>query len=54
MVHKVALEQPTVAGLLEEVMLMQEQLQAISVLTKACRSAAYYGTSSDPVVDMMI
>jgi hypothetical protein len=39
MVHEVASEQSTVAGVLEEV--MQEQLQAITVLTKACRSAAY-------------
>jgi hypothetical protein len=37
--HKVASERSTVAGVLEGV--MQEQVQAISVLTKACRSAAY-------------
>jgi hypothetical protein len=42
--HKVASEQSTVAGLkvLEEVIQPEEQLQAVSVLTKACRSAAYY------------
>jgi hypothetical protein len=37
--HKVASGQSTVAGVLEGV--MQEQVQAISVLTKACGSAAY-------------
>jgi hypothetical protein len=55
MVHKVASEhwQSTVAGFLEEV--MQEQLQAIVVLTKAGRTEALRTTSSsDPVVDMMI